>query len=269
MLKKLRPWRVWIFGGLLLVALVWIVEGSQSFQSCVQGAQYEKGEKTFQKRIADFSTLLDRRRVCLGIFLHDNEAAITALATIFIALFTLTLWQSTDRLWEASERQLTHLEGTAARQLRAYVFVSGAAVTNVAEGDGIPEAQVVIKNFGQTPAYDLVNVTGFATDVYPPPKSIRLTVSDEEFSKPISKSDLGPTLAETSTTDWKEKKRLTQVEKAALAEGKTIIFVYGEIRYVDAFGRPQWTKYRYMMGGPVGVRSGGRLAPCEEGNNAT
>jgi hypothetical protein len=91
--------------------------------------------------------------------------------------------------------------------LRAYVFVSGAAVTNVAEGDGIPEAQVVIKNFGQTPAYKFVNVTGFAANVYPPPKSIRLTVPDEEFSKPIAKSDLGPTQAEVSTMDWQERKR--------------------------------------------------------------
>src|SRR5215467_11313317 len=127
---------------------------------------------------------------------------------------------------------------TARRQLRAYVLVSGTAVTNVAEGDGIPEAQVVIKNFGETPAYNFVNVTGFAGNVYPPPSSITLTVPESEFSKPIARSVLGPTQQEMSTTDWQEKKRpLTRDEKIALAEGRAIIYVYGEIRYVDAFGR--------------------------------
>jgi hypothetical protein len=135
-----------------------------------------------------------------------------------------------------------------------------------------PEAQVVIKNFGQTPAYEFVNVTGFAANIYPPPKSVILTVPEQEFSKPIAKSDLGPTQAEISTTDWRGVgggKQLTKEEKAAFAEGKLVIYVYGEIRYVDAFGRPQRTKYRYMMGGHVGVRQGGRLAACEEGNEAT
>jgi hypothetical protein len=202
-------------------------------------------------------------RDCLGDFTHDNAEAIIAAFTVILAFSTIFLWVATRDLVSGADI-------TAQRQLRAYVFVSGAIVTNIAEGDGIPEAQVVIKNFGQTPAYNFVNITGFAADVYPPPKSIRLTIPDEEFSKPIAKSDLGPTQAETSTTDWQGKKRrLTGDEKAAVAEGRAIIYVYGEIRYVDAFGRPQWTKYRFMMGGPVGIRRGGRLVPCEEGNKAT
>jgi hypothetical protein len=159
---------------------------------------------------------------------------------------------------------------TARRQLRAYVLVSGSAVTNVVEGNGIPEARVAIKNFGQTPAYNFVNVTGLAAYVYPPPKSISLTVPNDELSKPIARSVLGPTQEELATTDWQEKARpLTQQEKTDLAEGRAIIYVYGEIRYTDAFGRSHRTKYRYMMGGPVGVRPGGWTVPCDEGNTAT
>jgi hypothetical protein len=190
--------------------------------------------------------------------------------TLWLAGFTGVLALSTICLWIVTALTLRHSRETAERQLRAYVFVSSAAVMNVVEGDGIPEAQVVIKNFGQTPAYGFVNITGFAANIYPPPKSLRLTVPDDEFSKPIARSILGPTQAETSTTDWQEKRRpLTQDEKTAFTQGKAVIYVYGEIRYVDTFGRPQWTKYRYMMGGPVGIRAGGRLAPCEEGNEAS
>jgi hypothetical protein len=39
---------------------------------------------------------------------------LTALATIAIAIFTLTLKRATDRLWEAGERQLRHAQSEAA-----------------------------------------------------------------------------------------------------------------------------------------------------------
>jgi hypothetical protein len=60
----------------------------------------------------------------------------------------------------------------------------------------------------------------------------------------------------------------TPATKESLANGGHVIYVYGEIRYRDVFGRKQWTKYRYMIGGPVGVR-GEQMAGCEEGNEAT
>jgi hypothetical protein len=43
-------------------------------------------------------------------------ALITALATIAIAIFTLTLKRATDKLWDASERQLKLLADTSAIQ---------------------------------------------------------------------------------------------------------------------------------------------------------
>jgi hypothetical protein len=255
--------RAWLVSFAFLLAVGAVVGTSQAFQSCIEKHYQQSTSQNFEKRITAFARSFGVYRDCLGDFTHDNAEAIIAAFTIILAFSTIFLWVATRDLVSGSE-------STARRQLRAYVFVSGAAVTNIAEGDGIPEAQVVIKNFGQTPAYNFVNITGFAANVYPPPSSIRLTVPDEEFFQPIAKSDLGPTQAEISTTDWREKRRpLTQDERAALAEGKAIIYVYGEIRYVDAFGRQRWTKYRYMMGGPVGVRPGGRLAPCDEGNEAS
>jgi hypothetical protein len=158
---------------------------------------------------------------------------------------------------------------TAQRQLRAYVFVDTVYVSNVAEGDGIPEAHVAIKNFGQTPAYKFVNITGFAIDNYPPPAAIELTVPNSEFNELITRTNLGPTQSEVSITNWGPGKRvISDGERKALADGKRIIFVYGEIRYVDAFGNPKWTKYRFMIGGPVGIRGNGQMAGCPEGNDA-
>jgi hypothetical protein len=58
--------------------------------------------------------------------LNDYGVAITALATIAIGIFTFTLKMSTDRLWEAGEKQRRLYEDTAERQLRAYVLVERA-----------------------------------------------------------------------------------------------------------------------------------------------
>jgi hypothetical protein len=54
----------------------------------------------------------------IGSALNDNNGIITAVATIFIAWFTLSLRQSTDKLWDAGERQLKLLAKTSADQSR-------------------------------------------------------------------------------------------------------------------------------------------------------
>jgi hypothetical protein len=176
MLKKLRPWRAWILGGLALIALVWIVESSQPFQSCVNEAQYQAGEQSLKKRIADFSILARQRKDCLGALIHRNESAITALATIFIALFTLTLWQSTDRLWEASDKQaqLTRDSLELARKEFEYTFRARISIFDVAieHGGGRPNISVKfrLENTGGVPATGLMISFNISTgpDWHPP-----------------------------------------------------------------------------------------------------
>jgi hypothetical protein len=180
----------------------------------------------------------------------------------------LALWRSTDKLWQAGERQLAHLENTAERQLRAYIFVSDAKVLNVVEGNGPMEARVIIKNFGQTPAYKVATVNGFAFDKYPLPPTTNLIISHDAFFDVRTRSDFGPTQAEESIIAAAREPIRTE-EREGLRNGNLAIFVYGEIRYLDAFGRNQRTAYRLMMGGPVGIRPGGQLIFCEEGNEAT
>src|SRR5262249_45788191 len=38
--------------------------------------------------------------------IHRNHDSITAVSTIFIAIFTLTLWRSTHKMWLAGEQQI-------------------------------------------------------------------------------------------------------------------------------------------------------------------
>jgi hypothetical protein len=54
----------------------------------------------------------------IGAALDALNGAITAIATAFIAWFTLSLRQSTDKLWDAGERQLGLLTESSASQSR-------------------------------------------------------------------------------------------------------------------------------------------------------
>jgi hypothetical protein len=66
----------WLFGILAIVLLVWVVNGSQSFQDCINSSENQAGEQTFQKRISDFSISY---RDCLGA--HERSCDHSALDT--------------------------------------------------------------------------------------------------------------------------------------------------------------------------------------------
>jgi len=238
---------------LILCALA-LVFGTSNFQDCVSTDQQPYRAQQTEKGIPGIPVALAYRD-CFGKWANDNNSAITAISTLLLFLVTAGL------VWVA-HRQHT----TARAELRAYVFVTKCKVTHVVEGDGqgAAEAVVVIKNAGQTPARGVTNITGFAFDQYPPPPTLVLKVPRQLGDQ--SRFDLPPgeeTVAITSPGIC-----FTDPLKRELAEGKRVIFIYGEIRYRDVFGRDQTTQYRLMMGGPVGVNKG-RLIGCKEGNEAT
>jgi hypothetical protein len=153
------------------------------------------------------------------------------------------------------------------RQLRAYVLTSSAKMVHGIKDDGIPEVHVVIKNSGQTPAHDMMSVGGIAFEAYPPPPRPYFTVSDQDFlSFGKTQMPLGP--GDDTLAIFGAKRPFNPAERASLIAGTGACWVHGEIRYRDIFGRNQWTKYRMMLGGPVGIR-GGNLVGCEGGNEAS
>jgi hypothetical protein len=167
---------------------------------------------------------------------------------------------------EVARDTLKTMQDTAERQLRAYVFVESAQIVNVLDGSGSPEAHVVIKNYGQTPAYELVS--GFAMDQYPSPPTLNLSVDDADFGiGGKTAMALGPGCESFSITPSKKPSVPPEIRNEII-NGTWIAYVYGEIRYKDVFGNRQTTEYRLMTGGPVGVR-GSQLVGCDEGNKAT
>src|SRR5258706_6905725 len=95
-------------------------------------------------------------------FIEMYEKFFVAIGTLFIAAFTVILAFATAFLWGATRQLVKGADDTAKRQLRAYVFVDSVNVANVVEGSGPPESRVIIKNFGQTPAYQVTCVDWIA-----------------------------------------------------------------------------------------------------------
>lgn len=82
-------------------------------------------------------------------FLQEYSGAISAAATLLIAIFTGTLWRSTGRLWK-----MTKTSVDAVRQAeRAYVKMSHTAPAfDLVKTIGQGGLTVEIKNSGRTPA---------------------------------------------------------------------------------------------------------------------
>lgn len=222
----------------------------------------------------------------IGEALNYYGAAIAAVATAGVLIFTGTLWRATERLWTSAERQIgnlqeqlmiaadaaetaqktvAHMESAAERELRAYIGVrllqrdDGANPTfDRVSG---PWIALEIRNFGKTPAY---KVTHWLTTAMGPPD---WPGPFEDGSKQVSgfpttvQSDAG-----LQTASRGPKPLLGHPE--AWAQGELVAYAWGEVHYLDAFQKPRCTKFRLtygaadLQGGTIGVRL------CREGNDA-
>jgi hypothetical protein len=202
----------------------------------------------------------------VGVFLRNNAteiaASISAIATIFIALFTLTLKRSTDNLWEITNNTLKHSEKTAERQLRAYVFPIEAELKKLS-ADEFPELEISIENSGQTPAYQLTHTSRFALSDFPLIEPLPLAEASKESSK--TNVEPGGKFMKYGRSD----RKLSAEAITQLKDGTAAIYAYGEIKFVDAFGASRWVKYRLMNGGRAGFFADGKLVACEEGNETS
>jgi hypothetical protein len=197
---------------------------------------------------------------------HDNvitaATVVIAVLNIFLALGTILLWFTTRRLVKSSEK-------TAERQLRAYVFQEGVSLFDGTNLDSPqinrtdwPGFSMSIKNFGQTPAYDVIHwarieiLDSNREDTLIPPNPKRGTHA----------MSLAPNASFTKSA-WFDRP-LSDKEKQAIVAGSQAIFVYGRIDYVDAFRKPHFTTYRLIYSKsfypPVG--KGAVFSFCTNGN---
>ena len=190
-------------------------------------------------------------------YLDAHAGAITGIATVVIALFTIALAASTKKLWKeakvASGIAQTSAEAakaaaeTAERQLRAYISVE---FTNVRKlGTEAPiEYSFDIKNVGQTPAYNVTAFTDVFVDKHPLPPSIRKYDLSQCIVAPGGSANvIGPNLSNSSYGTAKE--TMDQRQFGAICGGSRL-YIRGVVVYKDFRSTERHTWFGTCIGGP-------------------
>ena len=144
------------------------------------------------------------------------------------------------------------------RQLRAYVFPRAKALTNYAVGE-TPSLEITIKNYGQTPAYKLAQVSTWGYQDFPLTERLPPLENSDEERRPLAPSDhilAWPTFQNP----------ITSAQIAEIHNGKKALYFLGRIDYVDAFGARRWVTYCYYSGGNLPV---GNVASYKGGNKTS
>jgi hypothetical protein len=173
-----------------------------------------------------------------------------SVVTFFLALFTAFLWGSTSKLVRGANE-------TAERELRAYVCVESSSGAESREDPSWPTFKIEAKNFGKTPAFDVITWIGVAVQEYPMTSEFP-NPPDEE---PQSKTILGPECNTTLIGTFRRKPNAFEV--GAVNNGTGAIYVQGRVDYKDAFGKPRFTTFCLVWRGAIKG-----LQQYKSGNNA-
>ncbi|MGO9120789.1 MAG: hypothetical protein ACLQPD_24665 [Desulfomonilaceae bacterium] len=199
-----------------------------------------------------------------------------------VEVFTGALAIFTIVLVAVSIYQVAVIRRTTRRQLRAYVFIDSVDIINAIappENASLPEGtpdyqptigpivRIVIKNSGQTPAYDMICWGHIYFSDYP--LTSPLPYIDQKVVSPPIKSKL-PVPAEGKTfKDLVMPLPLTATQIGYLREATHAIYVYGNINYRDIFGKNRFSSFRYFANVMTGISHlRGYMTGCEAGNEA-
>jgi hypothetical protein len=203
-----------------------------------------------------------------AFFLDKWNAVILAFATIAIAGFTLTLRNSTDKLWDAGERQLRQSRESSERQLRAYIAITGCQYKTVGN------RWVVVgrfKNVGQTPAFR-IRIQGHAFVKSFPLKEIPAW---DESRNDLSEIALFPTedvpyyeIGDFRRTDADMTKPESDRPPAPI--GGNALWLIVQIRYFDTFSHEHRTSCCVHSGNAIpAIRDFEHFHAHNIGNEAT
>ncbi len=224
--------------------------------SCDKPKNREDADLCEQRRMAqaaEDSVWWARFQTLLGIFGFG--------AVLVSLIFTGWAAIAASRAAKAAEVSVGVASLTAQRQLRAYICTISSHVRNLGMHK-VVQAHIVAKNAGQTPAYAVGGLIGIGLDEFPPKIPFELPKD-----MPMRKDVTGPNGEIHLTADLGAPSSKLQAD--ALDAGKAAIYVIGEIRYRDAFGIEQHTRFKKYYGGDTKLNPNGVLYSWPDGNEAT
>lgn len=190
-------------------------------------------------------------------FMDHHEGFFVGGFTSLLFAATMLLWRSTNALWEAGERQIAHLEGSAERQLRAYVSVEIKGVTLTPLGGNLYSLVVnyVRKNSGQTPASEVTTDTEFQVLPFPLPQN--LNIADPIQNVVPYRHRIDPGQAPPGETE-----KPIRLNPFTMRDRGERMYVIGLLTYLDAFGKKRRTEF---CGSLIGLEEFAHSIPSTQG----
>ncbi len=175
--------------------------------------------------------------------IEDNEKFITATSTLFIAGFTIALAFATFFLWLATRNLVEDAKETSEKQLRAYIGIQSNETTvyPFELGGFAFIAHAELRNFGQTPAYDLTVQANAVIDV---PDAIPFNNAQSQAQTAAGASIAFRDAGVHVNVGWP----ISEEDKTAIYTRKKNVFFWGTVRYRDVFDKRHYFTFRLING---------------------
>jgi len=193
---------------------------------------------------------------------------VLAISTIGLWFVTFLAGKDTKKAADAAqksadvaEKTVETIADTAQKQLRAYVFTKLDNKFTISSDD-ILSVTIQIKNFGQTPADDLI--ASLKIGLFKLPITATNKLDEPSYDSEASKSPLAPGASDYQGLSFPE--RLTKDIISDIEAGNGAFFIIGEAKYIDIFKNPHSTKICLFSTGEDFTRR--NLLYYHEGNDA-
>lgn len=231
----------------------------------------KESERTEQRERSDLEAQwaaanAAREQAVLALWQIWIGVAGTMVAAVGLIFIAVTLYYTRRAVKEASLATQAANDAVAItreigeRQLRAYVHVTRIGLEQVNNDECEPAVRVSYKNFGQSPAQQVINKFHI----------IFKGGGEIPFKRrPTEKEESGFTLGPTQERHSVMPAPLDNLHnfREKLTQGTTTMFVKGEITYVDVFDRPRFTRYHFRLHiEPEGLADTTSFLVCEDGN---
>lgn len=216
------------------------------------------------------------RPIVLGLFCIAGALVLNWLVNqpvprdsgTWVAIFTFMLFTSTTglgvatyALWRVTRQSLLDTRLNNERSLRAYVCMVRARLEGFRLGE-IPSVMITLENSGQTPAYGLHGARDIDIREYPLTSELRAFDEGADWPKII----LGPRSEHMPTISYD--RHINAEDLIEVKRGRRALYVWGFVRYTDAFGQTRSSEYCLYYIGDESQNPVGMLA-YPAGNNAT
>lgn len=200
-------------------------------QKANAGTGHQKNDRGYIGRFFEFVKIYDKEIVALG--------------TVCIAAFTVILAFATGFLYFATRDLVHETEAHGIRSLRAYMGIHAMEVTvyPFEKGGFTYIAHAELRNYGQTPAYNLVVQANAVLDV---PDAIPFSTMQgpaKSAGPSIAFRDVGSHIQQ-----WQH---ISEDDKNALMARTKIVFFWGTVTYRDAFNKERKFIFRLISGSLV------------------